>query len=448
MKFIQSLHITRLFFILFAGIVCVFITAFVWSWLLNVGIIALVCLFSFLLIDIFLTFTIKKPLNITRDLNTILNLGDANKIEVILENTTNQALNIILFEGYPVEMQVRNQSYYLFILPGSQKSISYEFVPKKRGDYIFGNMMIFISSFLFLCKRKIDYKIEHKVQVYPSILQMKQYELKVFNKQTLAQGIKKIRRIGHNNEFEQIKNYVEGDDIRTVNWKATSKRSNPYEVGLMVNQYQEERSQSIYAVIDKSRNMQMEFEHMTMLDYSINSALVFSNIALKKGDKAGLITFSDKIGTQLQADRNAGQLRRILNLLYNQKTHFRESSFELLYESIRQTIKTRSLLMLYTNFESEFAMRRALPTLKKINQKHVLVLVFFQNNELEELAFQRIDSTENIYQAAVAEKLVNLKVNIAKELKQNGIQTLLTRPEDLNVTTINKYLELKAKGVI
>ncbi len=448
MKFIQSLHITRLFFILFAGIVCVFITAFVWSWLLNVGIIALVCLFSFLLIDIFLTFTIKKPLNITRQLNTILNLGDANKIEVILENTTNQALNIILFEGYPVEMQVRNQSYYLFILPGSQKSISYEFVPKKRGDYIFGNMMIFISSFLFLCKRKIDYKIEHKVQVYPSILQMKQYELKVFNKQTLAQGIKKIRRIGHNNEFEQIKNYVEGDDIRTVNWKATSKRSNPYEVGLMVNQYQEERSQSIYAVIDKSRNMQMEFEHMTMLDYSINSALVFSNIALKKGDKAGLITFSDKIGTQLQADRNAGQLRRILNLLYNQKTHFKESSFELLYESIRQTIKTRSLLMLYTNFESEFAMRRALPTLKKINQKHVLVLVFFQNNELEELAFQRIDSTENIYQAAVAEKLVNLKVNIAKELKQNGIQTLLTRPEDLNVTTINKYLELKAKGVI
>jgi uncharacterized protein (DUF58 family) len=448
MKFTQSLHITRLFFILFAGIVCVFITAFVWSWLFNVGIIALVCLFSFLLIDIFLTFTIKKPLNIARNLNTILNLGDANKIEVILENTTNQALNIILFEGYPVEMQMRNQSHYLFILPGSQKIISYEFIPKKRGDYIFGNMMIFISSFLFLCKRKIDYQIEHKVQVYPSILQMKQYELKVFNKQTLAQGIKKNRRIGHNNEFEQIKNYVEGDDIRTVNWKATSKRSNPYEVGLMVNQYQEERSQSIYAVIDKSRNMQMEFENMTMLDYSINSALVFTNIALKKGDKAGLITFSDKIGTQLQADRNAGQLRRILNLLYNQKTHFKESSFELVYESIRQTIKTRSLLMLYTNFESEFAMRRALPMLKKINQKHVLVLVFFQNNELEELAFQRIDNTENIYQAAVAEKLINLKVNIAKELKQNGIQTLLTRPEDLNVTTINKYLELKAKGVI
>jgi uncharacterized protein (DUF58 family) len=194
--------------------------------------------------------------------------------------------------------------------------------------------------------------------------------------------------------------------------------------------------------------MQMEFENMTMLDYAINSALVFSNIALRKGDRAGLITFSNKMGTQLAADRSNGHLRRILNLLYNQKTQFKESSYELLYESIRQTVKSRSLLMLYTNFESEFAMKRALPILKKINQRHVLVVVFFQNNELEDVAFQRIDTVQEIYQSAVAEKLITTKMVIAKELRQNGIQTILTRPEDLSINTINKYLELKARGVI
>jgi uncharacterized protein (DUF58 family) len=285
--------------------------------------------------------------------------------------------------------------------------------------------------------------MQQKVHVYPSIQQMKQFELKIFHQQTQARGIKKVRRIGNNHEFEQIKNYVQGDDLRTVNWKATSKRNE-----LMVNQYQEERSQNIYSLIDKSRNMQVEFENMSMLDYAINSTLVFSNIALRKGDRAGLITFSNKIGTQLAADRSNGHLRRILNLLYNQKTQFQESSFEMLYESIRQTIKSRSMLMLYTNFESEFAMRRALPILKKMNQRHVLVVVFFQNNELEDLAFQRIDSLEEIYQSAVAEKLMNVKVTIARELKQNGIQTILTRPEDLSIQTINKYLELKARGVI
>lgn len=373
----------------------------------------------------------------------IMNLGDENTISLSFENITNQPLNLIFQEGFPVEMQRRNEEKHLFVGPGEVKSYSYKFTPKSRGDFNFGDVHVFISSLLFLCKRHLIFELREEVQVFPSVLQMKQYELKVFHQQTRAQGIKKIRRIGHNNEFEQIKSYVQGDEIRTVNWKATSRKHE-----LMVNQYQEERSQNVYSVIDKSRNMQMQFNDMTMLDYAINSSLVFSNIAIKKGDRAGLITFADKIGTQLLAERNSGQLRRILRLLYNQKTHFRDASYELLYESIHQTVKTRSLLMVYTNFESDFAMRRALPTLKRLNQKHVLVLIFFQNNEMEELAYQRIDSIENIYQSAVAEKLINLKVNIAKELKQHGIQTILTRPEDLNAATINKYLELKSKGVI
>lgn len=443
MNFIQSLYITRFFFLLLSVVVLLFVSAFVWEWMLTIAAISLTCLGGFLCLDILLTFIHKNPIQVERNMQRILNLGDSNPIQLLIHNQTNQPIHLLFYEGYPVELQKRNSSKSLFIAPGSHREIKYDFVPKKRGDYEFGDALVFISSILMLCQRKMQLPLKQVVQVYPSILQMKQFELKVFHQQTRAIGIKKIRRIGHNNEFEQIKNYVQGDDVRTVNWKATSKRSE-----LMVNQYQEERSQNIYSIIDKSRNMQMEFDGMTMLDYSINSALVFTNIALKKGDKAGLITFSDKMGVQLPAERNASQLRRILNLLYNQKTHFKESSFELLYDSIHQTVKTRSLLMLYTNFESEFAMRRAIPMLKRINQKHVLVVVIFQNNELEDLAFQRIDNVENIYQSAVAEKLITNKINIAREMKQHGIQTLLTRPEDLSIATINKYLELKAKGVI
>ncbi|TNE55811.1 MAG: DUF58 domain-containing protein [Bacteroidetes bacterium] len=443
MRFIRSLYITRLFFLLFAGVVILFVLAFVWKWLFPVALIALSCLFGFFLLDILLTFLIREPLKVRRELRAVLNLGDRNPVQLKIRNESNQPLKIEVYEGYPIEMQWRNRVNHMLLASGREKEISYDFIPRKRGDYHFQDVHLFISSILMLCKRRIIYPLGQTVQVYPSILQMKQFELKVFHQQTRAVGIKKIRRIGHNNEFEQIKNYVQGDDIRTINWKATSKRNE-----LMVNQYQEERSQNIYSVIDKSRNMQMEFEGMNMLDYSINSALVFSNIALRKGDKAGLITFSDKIGSQLQAERSANQLRRILNQLYNQKTHFREASFELLYEAVHQTVKTRSLLMLYSNFESEFAMRRALPVLKKLNQKHVLVVVMFQNNELEDQAYQRIDSIENIYESAVSEKLIAHKVNIARELRQYGIQTLLTRPEELSVSTINKYLELKSKGVI
>jgi uncharacterized protein (DUF58 family) len=249
--------------------------------------------------------------------------------------------------------------------------------------------------------------------------------------------------LGNNSEFEQIKNYVQGDELKTINWKATSRR---YE--LMVNQYQEEKSQNIYCIIDKSRNMQMDFDGLTLLDYAINSTLVFTNIALKKGDKAGLITYSDKIGTMLAAERSAGQMRRVQESLYNQKTQFKEASFDLLYQSIRRTVKSRSLLVLFTNFETEFSMRRAIPMLRRLNQKHVLVVVIFENSELQELAYQPSRSVHEVYQSTVAERMLSLKSRIARELRQNGIQTVLTLPNDLSVNTINKYLELKAKGAI
>jgi len=429
--------------VLLAIVIGMYCCATVFPWMFFVSNVALLALFCALLIDVIITILNENPVEVSRKVDNLLNLGDSNTVTISVTNRSNQPINFALIEGFPVQLQIRQKEYSAFLMPNNTKSFTYEFTPKQRGEFTFGDALIYLSSSLFLIKRKIDYPLAQKVQVFPSILQMKQYELKVFHQQTQARGIKKVRRIGNNHEFEKIKNYVQGDDLRTVNWKATSKRNE-----LMVNQYQEERSQHIYALIDKSRNMQMEFENMTMLDYAINSALVFSNIALRKGDRAGLITFSNKMGTQLVADRSNGHLRRILNLLYNQKTQFKESSYELLYESIRQTVKSRSLLMLYTNFESEFAMKRALPILKKINQRHVLVVVFFQNNELEDVAFQRIDTVQEIYQSAVAEKLITTKMVIAKELRQNGIQTILTRPEDLSINTINKYLELKARGVI
>lgn len=438
-----SLHLTRFFFLIMVAAVCVIGGAYIFPWLMVVGKTLLVVSILVTVVDVMLIYLPKEPITVQRRFQDRMNLGDSNKIEVTIINQTIQGLNVSIYEGYPVQMQTRSKAWIALLLPRKRKVFTYEFTPKERGEYFFNDLVIFMRSPLFLAQRRIVIPLEQRVEVYPSILQMKQYELKVFHQQTQSQGIKKIRRIGNTNEFEQIKNYVQGDDIRTINWKATSRKNE-----LMVNQYQEERSQPVYCVIDKSRPMQLAFDGMSMLDYAINTSLVFSNIALRKGDRAGLITFSDKIGSMLHADKSTGQLRRILETLYNQRTLFKEGNFELLYQTVRRQVKTRSLLMLFTNFESEFAMRRALPMLQKLNKRHVLVVIFFQNNELEEWAQQGVSNMKEIIQATVAEKMNTVKWNIARELRQHGIQTILSRPEDLSINSINKYLELKAKGGI
>lgn len=405
--------------------------------------VVLASLFGLTIIDALLVFSSKHPVEVKRIVSERLNLGDDNHIHLIIGNESPQPINFTLIEGYPVEMQDRSSVLKGTLMPGATKQFDYVFTPKSRGEFEFGDVFVIIRSMFLLTSRRIDIPLKQTIRVYPSVLQMKKYELLVFQQQKVSSGIKKIRRLGNTSEFEQIKSYVQGDEIRTINWKATSRRNE-----LMVNQYQEEKSQSIYCIIDKSRNMQMEFDGLTMLDYSINASLVFTNIALKKGDKAGLITYSNKIGTMLPAERSGGQMRRIQEALFNQKTLYKEGDYGLLYQSVRKTVKSRSLLVLFTNFETEFSMRRAIPMLRRLNQKHVLVVVFFENHELRDLAYKQSKTMMDVYQAAVAEKMISLKAKMARELKQNGIQTVLTLPEDLSVNTINKYLELKAKGTI
>jgi uncharacterized protein (DUF58 family) len=273
------------------------------------------------------------------------------------------------------------------------------------------------------------------VPTYPSYIQLRKYDLIAFSNNLFQYGIKKIRRIGHTMEFEQIKEYVQGDDLRTLNWKATSKRNS-----LMVNQFQDEKSQSVY--------MQMPFDGLSLLDYAINSALVLSNVILKKQDKAGLFSFSKKVENRVFAERRGSQMQKILETLYNVKTDFFESDYSRLYVDIKKNINQRSLIILYTNFETMDGLNRQLPYLKGIAKSHLLVVVFFSNTELNSIINKKTTTIQEVYDKVIAEKFMFEKRLIVNELKKYGIHSVLTQPENLTLDAINKYLEIKSRGIL
>jgi uncharacterized protein (DUF58 family) len=217
---------------------------------------------------------------------------------------------------------------------------------------------------------------------------------------------------------------------------------------LMVNQYEDEKSQPIYCIIDKSRVMHMPFAGLSLFDYAVNASLVISNIVLGKQDKAGLITFADTIKSVVKADRSKTQLRKILETLYKEREGSVEANFESMYMTVRKVVNGRSLLFLYTNFESIYALQRVLPQLRKLNDQHLLVVVFFENTEVSVQTAADTDNLEDIYTQITAEQYAFTKVQIAQHLRQLGIFTILTKPEHLTVNMINKYLELKSRGMI
>lgn len=244
-------------------------------------------------------------------------------------------------------------------------------------------------------------------------------------------------------EFDQIREYVIGDDYRTLNWKATARNNR-----LMVNQYQDEKAQPVYAVINMGRVMKMPFNGLTLLDYAINASLVLLNIALLKQDKAGLVTFNKKVHTFLPAKGKRTAIMPIMEALYNQKTLFEESDYEALYVRMMRQVKHRSLLVVFTNFEGKSSLRYQLPYLKRMAMQHLIVVIFFKNTELEELANQKPETPEDIFTNTMSAQLLFEKRRIVKELQLNGIHAVLTDPQETTVNTLNKYLEMKARGLI
>lgn len=437
---LKSFYFNNIVFYIAGSAAVVLVISYFQPALYRIGGLLLLLLSIAVLLDFLLIYAKSKGISAERSVADRFSIGDPNKVILRLTNSYGFPVRTSIIDELPVQFQERKWIRKITIPANESFELEYLLTPATRGEYVFDDINVFVHAPLQLVKRRYIFPARQIVKVYPSYVQMRRYQLLAVSNRLQEAGVKKIRKIGHSMEFEQIKEYVRGDDYRTINWKATARKE-----GLMVNNYTDERSQQIYCLINKGRVMKMPFGGMTLLDYAINAALVLSNVALVRQDKAGIITFEKNLDTFLMADKKPTQMNLVLETLYRQKTDFLEPDFEKLFSVIRNRISNRSLLILFTNFESLESLQRELPALKKIAKYHLLLIVFFENTELKSLREGKTDSLEAIYIKTIAEKFAYEKRQMVKELHKNGIPSILTTPENLTVNTINKYLELKTR---
>lgn len=443
MKLFKPFYIQPRFFYAGIGIVVLFALSYFIPVLFNIAQISILILILLFFLDFLIVFIGKNKIEATRIVPDKFSNGDKNQIELNITNNYAILIHIEVIDEVPEQFQIRDFKIKESIASRKTRTIKYDLTPTERGEYYFGNLNIYACSVLNLVAKRFTFNSGAMVPTYPSFKQLKKFELLNINQNALEYGLKKVRRLGHSMEFEQIKDYVLGDDLRTINWKATAKKNQ-----LMVNQFQDEKSQPVYSIIDKGRIMKMPFNGLSLLDYAINASLVISNVVLKKHDKAGLLSFSKRIENVVVAERRSSQMQLILEALYNVKTDFFESDFGRLYASIKRHIPHRSLILMYTNFETLDGLERQLPYLKAISKSHLLVVIFFKNTELNSLINTKAETIEHVYDKVIAEKFAFEKRLIVNELKKYGIYSILTTPEHLTIDTINKYLEIKARGLL
>ncbi len=443
MNFFKQLHIHNRFFSYIAVLSGIFLLSYWISILLVVAWFFSIAFSTIALIDLMLLFRFKNGIVASRVVPKKFSNSDENNLRITLENKYPFAVKVTTIDELPIQFQKRNFSHVKHVEKQSNQTFEYTVTPFERGEYHFGTLNVYAATALSFFSRRFCFDADKMVAVYPSYVQMKKYEFLAISNKLNTVGLKKIRRIGHTLEFEQIKNYVVGDDVRTINWKATAKKGE-----LMLNQYQDEKSQPIYSIIDTGRVMKMPFNELKLLDYAINATLAFSNIALLKNDKAGMLTFSKKVNDMVLATNKKTNLSVINETLYNINTAHSDSDFGMLYGTIKRKINQRSLLILYTNFEHVSALKRQMPFLVALAKKHLLITVLFENTELDALIEGEACDVQEVYHKTIGEKFSYDKRLIVKELEKRGINTILTKPAQLSINVINKYLEFKSKGLI
>ena len=435
------MFLTRRFYLMISFVVLLFLVGYKFNWCYMAAIAALALLLVAILVDIIMLYH-KRGVDASRLCAERFSNGDENKVEIRVENSFKFPVGLNVIDEIPFIFQRRDINFKLSLKSQEGKSIIYHLRPTKRGVYGFGKIRVFASTPIALIQRRFTCGESQDIKVYPSFLMLNQYELMAISNNLTELGIKKIRRIGNNTDFEQIKDYVSGDDYRTINWKATARRNK-----LMVNVYSEEKSQQVINVIDKGRVMQQAFGGMTLLDRAINASLVLSYIAMNKEDKAGIVTFEKQFDTYVRPERSSAHMQEILNNLYHQETTFGESDFSSLCVNVRRFITKRSLLIIYTNFFGHNALQRQLAYLKQLNNNHVVLVVFFEDKELDEYSKEPSRDMQDYYCHAIARNVAYEKQSVVATLRQNGIYALLTPPENLTVNVINRYLEMKAAHI-
>ncbi|MFB6257222.1 MAG: DUF58 domain-containing protein [Flavobacteriales bacterium] len=436
----KAIYFRANFFIMLGTIVLLFVLGFFYAIFQRIAQGASIVFSLLVLGELFLLFNRDPGVKGERETADEWSNGDENPVRIRVTNRYPMSIKGEVIDEAPPQTQLRDLRSSMEWGPGATRIMEYHVIPRERGRYRYGKLNVFVRLLAGTVARRHRFPMEKDIQVLPAFKRMRSFEFLAVSDRLTEMGVRPIRRLGESTEFERIRPYVQGDDRRAVNWKASARKDE-----LMVNEYREERSQEVFSLIDTGRVMEMPFEGMTLLDHAINASLVLSNIAMVKKDRPGLLTFSYRPHRFIQASSDPIQMRRIMENLHDLDPDYLETDMERLYLTVRKRVPQRSLLLLFTNISSMSGLERMAPPLRMLARSHTVLVVLFRNTELEDLFTQDPEDARAVHDRAVAEDLIMEKERIAKELERYGILVLSTRPEKLTVNVINKYLELKAK---
>ncbi|HQY93783.1 DUF58 domain-containing protein [Caldilinea sp.] len=327
--------------------------------------------------------------------------------------------------------------------PGSSCALTYHVWPPRRGDYAFGDLYLRWASPLGFLRRQARFAAAGPVKVYPNLIEVRKYDLLLRRNRLWELGLRSTRLLGAGNEFERLRDYTPDDEYRRINWMATARRGKPISV-----EYETERSQNIYVLLDVGRMMRSPVGDVAKMDYAINAVLLLAYVAAQKGDRIALLTFADRVLTYVAPRSGKIQFHRLLEQLYAVHGEGVEPDYGVAFSEFAARQHKRGLALVFTDLTGSVTTEALVTQMARLRRQHLPLLVTVADPTVNRLATAPITDGDSLYTRTVAERMLAERRLTLDQLRRQGVQTLDVPADELSVAVINRYLAMKERLLI
>ncbi len=387
-------------------------------------------------------FALGTRVQAEREVAEILSVGRPNVVTLTLRNTSRRVLTGTVMDDPVADATVTGLPATFTIAPGQGVIVKYELTPTRRGPRDFGAVTVRYASMLGLVSRQETSPLPARSSVYPDVHAARELEmLRRKGRDDARMGSLRVR--GGDTEFERLRPYQLGDEVRHVDWRASARRDD-----LTVRQFQAESNQNVVFAIDIGRGMRGESAGITSVDRALNAALLAADVALRGGDKAGFMAFDDLPRTFLKPSGGRAGGRKLTRTVYDLEAGLTATDYRAAMTFLRAKMRARSLLIVFTNLLEPRSAKELAASLKGLLPHHLPLCVPMCDEEIEHLALDPVRTEKDVFVRAAAAEALTWREGILRDLRHAGVLVLDARPEDVTPALVKRYLEVKARRLL
>ena len=371
-------------------------------------------------------------------------VGAETEVRIEIANRTARDISLIVKDEYPPQMKLSGaREARVGVEAQTSAALVYELTPPKRGRFEFGSIAVrFLSRWrLVWGQTRVDASIA--VKVYPNMRRAREVELRALGTRSFVAARRKSQWRGEGREFESLRDYVRGDEMRHISWTATARRGR-----LVTRQYQMERDQTILIMLDAGRLMTARIESETKLDSAVHAALALMSAAARAGDNAGLLVFGRRVKAFLPPKRGAEHLDAALEALHAIEPEMIEPSYSRAFEFAAANSRRRSLVVVLTDLVDEEGSRELLTSLKLLRPRHLPLVVTIADRDLKAVVREMPEDERELFTQSVAEEIMYQREAALRLVESQGGLALDVTAAALAPKLLETYLRVKERGLL